>query len=94
MPAGEPSTVPVSATAVAGPLIAVTPADPALDTRLATWITGLRPGTLVHVDAHQLDSAGRPWSWWLEAVFPDAEALKPPSLRIRRGGSARPSAGS
>lgn len=41
VPAGEESTVPVSETAVASPAIAVTPADPALDTRLAIRITGL-----------------------------------------------------
>jgi hypothetical protein len=54
--------VPVSETAVASPAIAVTPADPALDTRLAIRITGLPPGTLVHLDAHQLVGGGRPWS--------------------------------
>jgi hypothetical protein len=47
VPAREESTVPVSETAVASPAIAVTPADPALDTRLAIRITGLPPGTLV-----------------------------------------------
>lgn len=67
VPAAEESTVPVSETAVASPAIAVTPADPALDTRLAIRITGLPPGTLVHLDAHQLDGGGRPWSSWFEA---------------------------
>jgi hypothetical protein len=47
VPAGEESTVPVSETADASPAIAVTPADPALGTRLAIRITGLPPGTLV-----------------------------------------------
>jgi hypothetical protein len=94
VPAGEKSTVPVSETAVANPPIAVTPADPALDTRLAIRITGLPPGTLVHLDAHQLDGGGRPWSSWLEAIVPAAEARKPLSLRTRRAGSGRSSAGS
>jgi hypothetical protein len=75
VPAGVESTVPVSETAVAGPAFAITPADPALDTHLAIRITGLPPGTLVHLDAHQLDGGGRPWSSWLEAIVPDAEAL-------------------
>jgi hypothetical protein len=48
--------VPVSETAVASPAIAVTPADPALDTRVAIRITGLPPGTLV---ATSPDSLGR-----------------------------------
>jgi hypothetical protein len=92
--AGEESTVSVSETAVAGPAFAVTPADPALDSRLAIGITGLPPGTLVRLDAHQLDGGGRPWSSWLEAIVPDAESLKPLSHRTRRGGSARSSGGS
>ena len=45
VPAGEESTVPMSETAVASPAVAVTPAEPALDTRLAIQTTGLPPGT-------------------------------------------------
>jgi hypothetical protein len=85
VPAAKDPAVAVSETAVASPAIAVTPAEPALDTRLAIRITGLPPGTLVNLDAHQLDGGGRSVVM-ARGDRPCRQSSQALSLRTRRGG--------